>query len=619
VHDAGTLTLTTDMVLVLGLVLFTVIMLVLEWLRADVVALVVLITLGITGLVPGDHVFGGFSSFGVMAIMAVMIMGVGLDRTGALNAVAGFIMRLSRGLESRLSLAINATATVMSSVIPSQALASLMIPVTSRISARTGVPMSRLLLPMAYVILTGTSTTLIGNSPLIMLNDLIASANRNLPPGADTIPQFGIFSVTPVGIILAITGVVFFAVFTRRLFRNAPDESRNVTPTRTESYFAETYNIRGDVYELIVTSESPLVGMSILEAERLHDAPLILAIKNGNEARLAPPADQMIWVGTVLGVMGTRNQVAAFSNQQLCRLSPRLRNLGDMFNAALAGISEAVVPPGSRFIKQSIGDLHLRRHYGISVLAVNRGEQVFRENLRAVNLRAGDTLVLHSSWNDLKSPRQDHDIVVVTDLPEEEARPGKIREALFFFFLAKGLALFSPLPLPVSLMVGAVGMLVTGVITPDEAYRGVNWKTIFIIACLIPLGWAMDTTGAATWLSQQLMQHIGGLPQWAIQAMIALITLAFSQVMMNVGAIVVMIPIAINVALSTGGNPIAYIMITAMAVSSTFLISSAHPALTMVAGPGGYRPRDFLRIGLPLTLVYLAVLIVAVNLIYAGP
>ncbi len=283
-----------------------------------------------------------------------MIMGAGLDRAGVLALTAQFVMRMARGKESRLGVVINAVTSLFSAVIPSQALAALMIPVTSRLSARTGVPISRLLLPMAFCILTATNTTLIANSPLIVLNDLIASANANLPPGAQTVPKFGLFSVTPVGLALAIAGVLFFYLFTNKLLPEREDERQKVTPGRTESYFAETYGIVGETAELTVTAESPLVGMSIGEVEQLHGAPLILAIKSGNDARMAPPADQVIWVGSILGVLGPREELNRFANNQLCKVSPRMRQLGELFNPTRAGISEAVIPAEFAF-SQAIG------------------------------------------------------------------------------------------------------------------------------------------------------------------------------------------------------------------------------------------------------------------------
>ena len=609
------LTLTPSMTLVFGLLAFTVIMLVLEWIRGDLLALLVIVVIGVTRLIPVEKLFEGFAGNAVISLIAVMIMGAGLDRTGMLGKAASVILRLAGGIEARVSVALNAMAGSLSAVIQSQALATLFVPVVSRVSSRTGLPLKQLLLPMACMILCGTNVTMISNSPLILLNDLIASANSNLPPGAQTIRPFTLFAIAPIGIPLLLVGLGYFAAFTRKLLPTE-EERQKVTPGRTETYFAETYGIDGEVVELTVTAESPLVGMSVGEAEQLRGAPLILALKNGNEARLAPPVDQMIWVGSVLGVLGKREEVAEFANNQLCRVAPRLRNFADMFNPSRAGISEVVIPPNSKWLKQAVADLRLRKTYGISVLAVNRGEQVFREDVRKVALRQGDTLVLHSFWRDLSRAAESHDFVVVTDYPKEEQRPAKIWWAAGFFALAMGLGLFTDLKLSIAMLVGAVGMLLSGVLNMDEAYGAINWKTIFTLACLIPLGWAMDSTGAAAWIAQEVLRYLGEWPQWGLQAVIAILALLFSQVVSNVGATVMMVPMAINVALASGGNPAVYALLVAISTSNTFVIPSANPVILIVAGPGGYRSRDFLRVGLPLTFLMLVTTLVALNLVF---
>src|SRR3982751_6829928 len=204
------LTITHDMMLVFGLLAFTVLMLVLEWIGGDLLALLVIVVIGITRLIPVEQLFEGFAGNAVISLLGVMIMGAGLDRTGVLNKAASLILRLSSGIESRLSFLINAMVGGLSSIIKSRALAALFLPVASRVSARTGVPLSRLLLPMAFMILAGTNTTMISNSPLIMLNDLIASANRNLPQGAQTIEPFSLFSIAPIGIPLLLAGLAYF-------------------------------------------------------------------------------------------------------------------------------------------------------------------------------------------------------------------------------------------------------------------------------------------------------------------------------------------------------------------------------------------------------------------------
>lgn len=610
--DQG-LTLSTEMMLVLGLVGFTMVMFVWEKLRVDVTALLVLVTLGLTGLVSVDRLFDGFAGSAVMSVMATMILGAGLDRTGVLNRLAAWLLRVSSGMESRLVLFTATVAGMLSAVMQNPSVTALFLPVASRLSTRTGIALGRMLLPIACCVVLGGTLSMVGSSPLIMLNDLLASANQNLPSGAATLQPFNMFSVAPVGLSLLAMGIIYFAVLGRRWLTQGDEKS--VAPARTESYFARTYGIDGEVFELTVTAESPLVGMAISEAESQKGAPLILALKSGNESRLAPPGDQMIWVGSVLGVMGKREDVSDYAQNNLMRMQSRLRNFGDLFNPSRAGISEAVIPPNSRYIGQSVGELQLRKKFGISAVAVNRGDQVFREDIRSIVLKAGDMLVFHSIWRDLRTAGEKRDFVVVTDYPKEEQRPHKLWHALLVFGIALGLALSAEVAVPVALMAGVVGMLLTGVLNMDEAYAAINWKTVFIMACLIPLGWAMDTTGAAAWVAQQVLERLGDQPVWAWQAALALLATGFALVITNVGATVLMVPMAINVALAVGGNPTEFALIVALSASNNF-ISVSNPVLSMVSGPAGYRGVDLLKIGAPITVLYISVVLVVVNLMF---
>ena len=606
-------TLTTDMMLVFGLVVFTMVMFMTERIRVDVTALLVLVLLGLLGLVPIEQLFDGFAGSAVISVIATMILGAGLDRTGVLNRLAIWLLRISRGVEERLILFTAAVAGLLSSVMQNPSVTALFLPVTSRLSSRTGIPLSRMLLPLAGCVVMGGSLTMVGNSPLILLNDLLQAANRNLPSGVGALEPLPMFAPLPIGLVLLAVALGYFALVGRRWLRRSGDQS--VTPGRTESYFARTYGIEGEVYELTVTAESPLVGMSIGEAELHRGAPLILALRSGNEARLAPPADQMIWVGSVLGVMGRREQVADYAQNNLLRMQSRLRHFGDLFNPSRAGISEAVIPPNSRFIGQVLGDLHLRRRLGISVLAVNRGKDVLREDVRRVAVRAGDMLVLHSIWRDLASAAAERDFVVVTDYPKDEQRPHKLWHALVVFGLALGLALSHEVAVPVALMTGVVGMLLTGVLNMDEAYAAVNWKTVFVMAGLIPLGWAVDSSGVASWIAGELLARLGDVPIWVMQLAVALLTTLFGLVVSHVGATVIMVPLAINFALAAGGNPMQFAVLVALSASNN-LISGSNPVLSMVSGPAGYRPADLIRVGLPLSLLYIAVVLVMVNLLF---
>ena len=610
------LVLTRDMVLVLGLVLFTMTMFMFERIRSDATALVVLIALGVLGLVPSNELFLGFSGSAVIAIIATMILGAGLDHTGALNRLASWLLRRSKGVEDRLILWTSAVAGLMSGFMQNPSVTALFLPVASRLSARTGVTLARLLLPMAAAIVMGDGLTMVGNSPLLMLNDLVGSANRNLPSGTATLTPFPMFQPLPIGIVLLIASLLYFRYPGKKWLREGEVGEDAVTPARTESYFAQSYGIEGEVVELTVGAESPLVGMSIGEAEAQKGAPLYLALLTGSEARLAPPADQMIWVGSVIGVMGPREQVQEYANANQLKVSTRLRNFADLFDPNRAGISEAVIPPSSQFVGRTNAELQLRKKFGISVLAINREKKVFRADIRQLPLRAGDMLVFHSIWTDLASAGASRDFVVVTDYPKQEQRPHKLRAAVVIFALAMLLALSNLLPVSLALMAGAVAMVIAGVLNMDEAYASINWKTIFLVACLIPLGYAMDRTGAANWVAQRALEWVGeGTPTWVLQCAVGLLTIAFSLVIGNVGATVIMVPMSINIALAAGDNPMGFALLAALSASNNFL-SQSNPVLAMIAGPAGYRQRDLWRTGAPLTLCYLVITVIAVNIMF---
>lgn len=611
-----TLTLTTDMKLVLGLVLLTMVLFMFERLRADLVALVVLVLLGLTGLVAPEDLFNGFSSNAVICVIATMILGAGLDRTGALNRLAGWLLRRARGMEKRLLLLTTTIAGLNSPLMQSPAVMALYLPVASRLSSRTGLPLSRFLLPIAAAIIMGSSLTMVGSSPLILLNDLLVSSNSNLPSGTAVLHPLKMFAPLPVGLALLLLCLAYFHFFGDRLLGDGEEKSA-VTPARTQSYFAKSYGIDGEVYELTVGAESPLVGMSLGEAETKHGAPLLLALKTGSDdSRLAPPANTRIWVGSVLGVMGPKQEVADFAQNNFLRMSARLREFGDLFNPSRAGISEAVVPPTSRFIGKTAGELQLRRQQRLSLLAINRDKEVIAEDVRNVKLHAGDMLVLHSIWTDLAEAARSRDFVVVTDYPKSEQRPHKFKIAMTIFAITILVALSSRIPISIALMTGVAGMLVCGVLKIDEAYSAISWRTVFLMACLIPLGWAVDSTGAAAWVAGGMLDNLpDSLPPWVLEAAIAVITSVFAAMIGNVGSTIVMVPLAINLAIASGGNPTVFALVAALSGSNN-IVTMSNPVIAMVSGPAGYTTGKLLRVGLPLVLAYIALTVLAVNVLY---
>jgi di/tricarboxylate transporter len=608
------LTLTSDMVLVLIILSATIGLFVSELVRVDIAAILVMVTLGLFGLVPSGDLFNGFASNAVISIIAVMILGAGLDRTGAMTVVSAWILRIGGNSVARIVPLVSAAVGTISSMMQNVGATALFMPVLSRVSARTGIPQSRLLMPMGFCAILGGTITMVGSSPLILLNDLIENANAALPPGVETLRTFDLFDVTPIGIAILASGILYFALAGRYLLPEAKEKSIG-SPARTKTYFADVYGIKGDVYELLVTVDSPLVGMTVNEAEKMPGAPLLLAIRNTEEPRLAPPSDEMIWVGTILGVMGTRDQVGRFALENQCRVQPRLRTFGPLFNSSRAGISEVVIPPGSRMIGQSVGEARLRRRYGISVLAVNRRGKILTEGLRDLLLETGDCLVSHSTWRDLSTVARERDFIVATDIPKEEQRPQKVAHAVFFFALSIGMIIFTDFRLSIALLVGAMGMVLTGVIAIDEAYGSVSWKSVFLLASLIPLGQAMERTGTAAWIAQEIMVVLGDVPDLVIQAALAVLATAFTLVMSNVGATTILVPIAVGIALTTGANPTMYALIIALSTSNSFILPT-HQVNALIMGPGGYRVADFIRVGSGMSLIFIVVMLTMVNVVF---
>jgi di/tricarboxylate transporter len=612
--DDAALPLTQDMVLVLAIAGFTMVMFLFERIRADVVALVVLVLLGLTGLVDPEALFGGFAGNAVICVMSTMILGAGLDRTGALNRLAGWLLRRAHGDERRLLLLATAAAGVNSPLMQNPSIMALYMPVAARLSSRTGLPLSRFLLPIAAAIVMGGGLTMVGNTPLILLNDLLVAANANLPSGAGSLKPLRMFAPMPIGFALLASSLAYFYFYG---YRRLPDsEGKGATPGRTQSYFAEAYGIDGDVYELEIDAGSPLAGRTVAEVERMPGAPLLLALKNEDDMRVAPPADSRIPAGSVLGVMGPEQAVRDFAQVNFVRMESRLRTFADSFNPARSGISEAVVPATSRYIGRTAAELQLRRRYGVSLLAINRDKAVIRDDIRDVALRAGDMLVLHSLWSELATVNRERDVVIVTDYPKAKQRPHKLKAALAIFAVTMLLALSSRLPVSIALMAGVVGMLLAGVIDIDEAYASISWRTVFLMACLIPLGWAMDSSGAAAWLAghiSALLPH--WMPPWMLELVMAIGTAAFSIAIGNVGATIVMVPLAINLALAAGGNPTAFALTVAVSASNN-LVTPSNAIISMITGPGGYTGRDLWRISGPLSLVYAAMTVIVVNLMF---
>ncbi len=622
---------TREIAWVSALLVLTIYLFAFEIVGVDVAAATVMVLLGLTsllapfmgleqGLVDNKHLFDGFSSNAVISIIAVMIIGAGLDRTGIMSKVAGFILKVGGTTETRIIPIISATVGFISSFMQNVGAAALFLPVVSRISARSGLPMSRLLMPMGFTAILGGTMTMVGSSPLILLNDLILTSNKALPPDQQ-MDTWSLFSVTPVGIVLVIAGIAYFVLAGRFVLPVTQSESSTIG-TDPMKYFHDVYGVDYSINEVVVKAGSNLVGMKLDDVETTYRVRIIASKRAGEETRIGPGTiarDTEFMTGMVLGVVAEPQDLDHFVDKYQLKKRRQLRTFTESLSSAVSGIAEVVIPPGSNLLGKSARDVWMRKTYGLAMIGLHRDGTTLREgdDIRNIPFHAGDTLVVHTPWNALERIEKDRNFVVVTtEYPrEEEMRPHKILPAAVFFSLALFMVLFTDIRLSVALLTGAMGMILSGVLRIEEAYEAVSWKTVFLLASLIPLGLAVETTGTAKWIAEQVLSVVGDMPLWVIQTAVAALATFFTLVMSNVGATVLLVPLAVNIAIGAGGNPALFALTVAIATSNSFLIPT-HQVNALIMGPAGYRVADFMKAGGVMTILFLVVMIGMMNLVF---
>ena len=610
---------------VIAILLLTIYLFAFEIVAVDVAAISIMVLLGLTtllapymglekGLVDTSKIFNGFASNAVMSIVAVMIIGAGLDKTGLMTKVAAFILKIGGKTEGRIIPIISASVGFISSFMQNVGAAALFLPVVSRISARSGLPMSRLLMPMGFTAILGGTMTMVGSSPLILLNDLILTSNTALP-AEQQMETWSLFSVTPIGVAMIATGILYFVIAGRFVLPLVKTEGAEASTT--SKYFKETYGVEYTLHELKITMGSPLIGRNMMVLERAYKI-RIVAICAGNKEPIFPNRDTELAIGQTLGIVADPKSIKKFAAAADSTPTTKLTIFKELFDSSKSGIAEVVIPPGSSLIGKSCVDVWMRKTYGLSVMAIHRGGETFREGagVREIPFQAGDTLVCHTMWDSLTRLKKNKDfIVVTTEYPHEESRPHKLGFALLFFSIALFMVLFTDLRLSVALLTGAIGMILSRVLSIDEAYDAVSWKTVFLLASLIPLGLAVESTGTAKWIADQTLIIMDGSPIWVIQLAIAVLATFFTLVMSNVGATVLLVPLAVNIAVGAGANPAVFALTVALATSNSFLIPT-HQVNALIMGPGGYRVADFMRAGGIMTILFLVVLMVMLNVIF---
>ena len=567
------------LLIVVALVFFSV-----EWVSSDVVALGLLLTLVLTGLLSSKDAFAGFGSETVLMVLGLLIMTSALVKTGVVELVGRTILRHAGTRIAPLLAVVMVAVAGLSAFISNTAAAAFFLPVVLGIAEKSKVSPSRLLMPVAFASILTSSVTLISTSTNLVISGLMT--NAGLAP-------MGMFELAPVGIPIAIAGLIYMFFIGRRLI---PDRAG------TEGLLA-AFGVRSYITEVLLLPTSPLVGKTLAEANlgRDLDLSVVRVLREPNEY-LWPRQDMRLRAGDVLLVEGAREHVLQVKDTAGIEIRPDVKLSDPDLRTEDTSLVEALVVPGSRLVGRSLRSVGFRERYGLQVLGLNRHGRNLLEKLSRSILRVGDVLLVQGRTRSINRLTDEGIVSVLNAVEGQRVNRSHAFRAMAIFAGSLALAAFGIIALPVAVLLGAFAVFATRCVNASDAYRQVEWRVVILIACMLGLGQAMIQTGAAAYLAEHVASATAGLsPMWLLAGFF-LLTVLLTQPMSNQAAAAVILPIAIQTATHLGMNPRAFAMGIAVAASCSYL-TPLEPACVMVYGPGRYRFTDFVRVGGPLTLV----------------
>jgi len=601
--------MTSEMMLTMVVLAFAVWLFVSEWIRVDVVGVLMMVLLPLLGLIEPKQAFVGLSSNAVCSIIAVIIIGAGLDKTGVMNRVAGPIIRLAGASEKRIMILISGTVGVISSMMQNIGAAALFLPAALRVSKRVGVVPSRILMPMGFCAIIGGTLTLVGASPTILLNDLMVLEGKALEP-------FGLFTQTPIGFCLLASALVYFAVLGRFVLPAGGGEAdKGVTAALMEQYRAAENTAEIHVPE--GATEGKTLGELAIQTRFLVT---VVAIRHGaaRTNNFVPRSTDIIASGDTLAVVGRENNIRALAAELGWELKAGLEVFADDLSRTSAGMAETMVGPRSALIGTTMSESDLKDRHQLNPIALVRGKKAFYSGHTHIPLEMGDAILMQGRWerfHRLRNLPQPRALTFSTPLEGEILRPQKAKLAVFWLGVALAQIIFFDQQLSVALMSGALGMVLTGVLSIDEAYRSVDWMTVFLLAGLIPLGLAFEQTGTAAFIADGVLSLIGQPSPIMLLAVVGIMTSFFTLVISNVGATVLLVPLCMNMAVMAGGDPRMAALVVGLSASNTFILPT-HQVNALVMRPGGYRTVDYTKAGAVMTLLFLAVELTVIYFFY---
>jgi len=586
----------TEIILTLTILILTVVLLALDRLRIDLVGMLCMLALAWTGVLSPLDALSGFSSNAVIAMIAVMVLGRGVARTGIMDRFAQAVVRLAGNRQARLVALVSAAVGLLSGIIQNVGAAALFLPALLAIARRQKLPASQIIMPVGFAAILGGTLTMVGSGPLILTNDLLA--NAGLDP-------YGLFAVTPVGLALLAAGIGFFSLTGRYLLprgKAGPDSSAS------QQALLESWQLPFSIWHYRIPSGSALVGKTpedtgIWDRHQLN----IVGVTKDGAVDYAPWRQTRFEASQDLAIMGEEDRVRAFAAQYGLVDVAEPGQFAQLHDPGSAGFAEVVIPPRSTLVGQTIRQFGLRRRYAVEpVLLYHKGERV-EGDCSDLPIAAGDIFVVHGLWERIQDLKASDNFVLLTHIDVDRHERAKTWIALLCFLLALGLAL-AGFPISTAFLSGAVAMLLSGVLRVEEAYEAVDWKIVFFLAGLIPLGLAMRETGTAALLAEGVMGAVAGRGPLVLLLAIALLSTIFSLLMSNVASTVVLVPLVIGIAEFGDLNPRPLALLVALCAANSFILPT-HQVNALLKTPGGYRNVDYLKAGVGMTILFLLIVV----------
>jgi di/tricarboxylate transporter len=585
--------------------------------RVDVVGIIMVVSLPLLNIVEAKEAISGFSSNAVISIIAVIIIGAALDKTGVMNILAKQILRLAGKSETRIIALISGTVAFISSFMQNIGAAALFMPATLRICRQLNFPVSRVLMPMGFCAIIGGCLTLVGSSPLILLNDLMDEwyiANARNPALTDKVFEpFGLFTVTPMGAALVTAGILYFVLLGR--FILPAKQGKSHSSFISDDLIGTYGNHIGKIFELEVPETFQAQKLEDLKIRENYLSFLIGIKRKSGKNIMTPIWDDMIEPGDVIAVVSTPEHIERLAIDFHLGIKYDLEVFADELSLDKSGFMEATITPRSGLIGRTFREVGMRKKYGVNPLALFRNGKLLLENISQLTVRAGDAFLLQGAWEKFHILKDKPDFFFTHEIKGELMHPEKAKFALTGLILALTLALGFDVQLSIALMTGALFMILSKVLTIDEAYKAVDWMTVFLLAGLIPLGIAFQKTGAANYIAVNIMNLIGEVSPLVLLAVIGCLTSFFTLVTSNVGATVLLVPLCMNMALKVGIDPTIAALTVGIAASNTFILPT-HQVNALIMRPGGYKPADYVKAGTGMTIIYIAVVIAMLYFYY---